>query len=382
MLLSGVAAGVAAHLGLRPGGVRVLFVVLALCGGAGVLLYVWLWAFVPLAGEARSAERAVDRPSDRDAGAIVERAVPVALVLVGVAGVAAAVAVLVGRTPANGHPLVPGIVESVLAGAGAVAWSLVGDRRDPRYNERYARVVRTTAGCVLIGEGVLLLPSQPSPPTAVSALLVLLLGVVVLLLPRAVAWWSGVLAERSAREREAQRAEIAAHLHDSVLQTLAIIQNRAGPQSEIARLARAQERELRDWLFAGTDPFAGDVATELRGIAAALELDHGVRFEVVTVGDVQAIANGPLVAAAREAMLNAARHAGGDVSVYVEATVESVDVFVRDRGPGFDPERVPESRIGIRESIVGRMERAGGRATVRSGPEGTEVHLSADRSAT
>jgi signal transduction histidine kinase len=188
-------------------------------------------------------------------------------------------------------------------------------------------------------------------------------------------------AERAALAREEQRAEIAAHLHDSVLQTLAIIQNRAGPGSEVARIARAQERELRDWLFAGTDPFAADLATELRTIARELELEHAVRIEVVTVGDVGAIESHALSAAVREALANAARHAGGDVTVYAEATSDTVEIFVRDRGRGFDPATVPAGRLGIRESIVGRMARAGGSATVTSGPDGTEVQVRLPRPA-
>src|SRR5690606_19295290 len=160
-----------------------------------------------------------------------------------------------------------------------------------------------------------------------------------------------------------------------VLQTLAIIQNRAGAGSEVARIARAQERELRDWLFAGTDPFAGDLATELRTMAAELELEYAVRIEVVTVGDVAGVESAALAGASREALVNAARHAGGEVTVYAEATPQAVEVFVRDRGAGFEPDAVPDGRLGIRESIVGRMVRAGGTAQVSSGPEGTEVQL-------
>jgi len=202
-----------------------------------------------------------------------------------------------------------------------------------------------------------------------------LLGVAAFVVPVLLARWSARAAERAALAREEQRSEIAAHLHDSVLQTLAIIQNRAGAGSEIARIARAQERELRDWLFAGTDPFAGDLATELKTIARELELVHAVRIEVVTVGEVGAVESHALAAAAREALVNAARHAGGDVTVYAEATPDAVEVFVRDRGSGFDPDAVPDGRLGIRESIVGRMTRAGGTGVVVSGADGTEVQL-------
>jgi signal transduction histidine kinase len=144
----------------------------------------------------------------------------------------------------------------------------------------------------------------------------------------------------------------------------------------VARLARAQERELRDWLFAGSTPSAADLVTELREIAAVIELQYPARLDVVTVGEA-GMSNTALVAAAREAMLNAARHAGGEISVYIESSASAFDVFVRDRGPGVALDSLPADRLGVRESIIGRMHRAGGSATVRpgSGDVGTEVHL-------
>jgi Signal transduction histidine kinase len=187
--------------------------------------------------------------------------------------------------------------------------------------------------------------------------------------------WRELSGERVRRIREEQRAEMAAHLHDSVLQTLALIQNRAGASSEAARLARAQERELRAWLYDGDQPADSDLPTDLRDYAGALELDYPVRIDVVSAGLSTERASGELAAAAREAILNAARHAGGEVSVYIEGSASGVDVYVRDRGAGFDPAGVPDDRLGIRQSIIGRMRRAGGSATVRSTDTGTEVHL-------
>lgn len=212
--------------------------------------------------------------------------------------------------------------------------------------------------------------------------LAVLLAAVGVFGPWAVRLWRELLAERTKRVREEERAEMAAHLHDSVLQTLALIQNRAGASSEVARIARAQERELREWLYAGAGVADSDLATDLKDYAASLELDHPVRFDVVAVGSSTERSSGELAAAAREAMLNAARHAGGDVSVYIEGSTAGVDVFIRDRGPGFDASRVPEHRLGVRESIIGRMRRAGGSATVGrgAGGTGTEVHLHFDAS--
>ena len=213
--------------------------------------------------------------------------------------------------------------------------------------------------------------------TGLLLTLAVLLAAVGVFGPWAVRLWHELSAERTKRVREEERAEMAAHLHDSVLQTLALIQNRAGASSEVARIARAQERELREWLYAGAGATDSDLAGDLKHYAAALELDYPVRFEVVVAGQTSERSSGELAAAAREAMLNAARHAGGEVSVYIEAADDGVDVFVRDRGPGFAPAAVPEDRLGVRESIIGRMRRAGGSATVRpgAGGTGTEVRL-------
>ncbi|QEO08771.1 ATP-binding protein [Protaetiibacter larvae] len=368
VLLGGVSAGVARHLGIPPAGARFAFLGLALVAGVGVLLYLWLWAFVP------REDAGTDAPGGR--------VVPVGAVLL-VASTAFAIIGVVTTWFAF-YPVPPGILESTVLSVGAIAWTLFADRHDPRH-ARSAPVVRAFAATLLIVEGGLVFAgalSRGLPMPAVLGVLLVLIGVAVLFIPRLITLWSELGAERTARAREEQRAEIAAHLHDSVLQTLAIIQNRAGTGTEIARIARAQERELRDWLFAGSDPFADDLATELRTIARELELEHAVRIEVVTVGDVGEVASAALAGAAREALVNAARHAGGEVAVYAEATPESVEVFVRDRGAGFDPDAVPDGRLGIRESIVGRMARAGGSAVVTSGADGTEVQLRLPRRAT
>jgi signal transduction histidine kinase len=365
VVLSGVSVAVAVHLGWKLGVVRIVFAALLLVAGAGALLYAWLWALTPVA-PARDGDRTVTR------------AVPVAIILVAIAVVTAAVAVLVSWSSPIGF--VPGILESAIAAVLAVAWSVGIDRNDPRWRASGA-AVRIAAASVLLVEGTLLLIAQTRPLIAVLAVFLIVIGAAILFIPRIVALWRELVTERSARVREEQRAEIAAHLHDSVLQTLALIQNRAGAQSEVARIARAQERELRDWLFAGTDPFAQDLAAELRTFAAELELEYAVRIEVITAGEVAGIASSTLSGAAREAMLNAARHAGGDVTVFLEATPGAVDVFVRDHGPGFDAAEVPDGRLGVRESIIGRMSRAGGVATVTSDENGTEVQLHLERGA-
>ena len=366
VVLSGVSVAVSRHLGLPIAGVRIGFVVLTLLAGAGALLYLWLWALTPL-----------ERVSPELPG--VTRAVPVAIIFVALSVLTAGLAVWFHVTGFKGS-LIPGVVESAVFATLAVWWTLAMDRADPAWRP-VGRAIRFCAAVVLVVEGALLLLAQWRPAVAVVAVFLIIIGVGILIIPRIVALWTELGGERSARVREEQRAEIAAHLHDSVLQTLALIQNRAGAQSEVARIARAQERELRDWLFAGTDPFAQDLAAELRTFAAELELEYAVRIEVITAGEVAGIASASLSGAAREAMLNAARHAGGEVTVFVEATPGAIDVFVRDHGPGFDAAGVPDGRLGIRESIVGRMARAGGTATVTSDDTGTEVQLHLGRGA-
>ncbi|WP_244250469.1 ATP-binding protein [Rathayibacter festucae] len=366
MVLGGVCAALAEHLGLRPGTVRFLAIVATLLGGGGALLYLWLWALVPL------------RDAGPDSGAQtggVRRSVPVAVLLVGVAG-AAMLSVVVALRGGDDADVTRALAAVAVLSGGAVAWSLGLDRGDPSRSARSSALVRLAACAVLVVAGAAVLTARPSAVNAVLAVGVLLVAAGVLAAPRVVTLWTELMGERAARVREEQRAEIAAHLHDSVLQTLALIQNRAGASSEVARIARAQERELRDWLFERDVPVANDLAAEIRAIAAAIELDWPATLEVVAVG-ASVPGAAPVLAATREAMLNAARHAGGEVSVYVESSATGVDVFVRDRGPGVDLGALPGDRLGIRESIVGRMARAGGSATVRpgAGGSGTEVHL-------
>jgi signal transduction histidine kinase len=190
---------------------------------------------------------------------------------------------------------------------------------------------------------------------------------------------SDLTAERAERVRSQERADVAAHLHDSVLQTLALIQKNATDGPMVARLARAQERDLRSWLYAGESTDERTLASALRGIGADVEDTHGVTVDVVTVGDFPMGEEvRPIVNATREAVTNAAKHAGtGRVDVYAEVIGSHVEVFIRDRGAGFDPDAVAADRLGVRHSIIDRMERHGGTARIRSAPgEGTEVRLS------
>ncbi len=377
--VSGVSAGLARHLGWPLWLVRTAFVALTVVWGAGALLYAWLWVFVPW-DEPRT-DAAAPAASAHD---VPTRRVPVAWLLTGAAiAVALVTMAAIALFGVNGVAWtslpgwVGGVVLATALAVAAGAWATLVDRRDPARGPRHENVVRVVVTVALI----LLLLTQLSAlrQTGVAGFVIALVPIAGILLVYSsilVDRWRELSGERVRRIREEQRAEMAAHLHDSVLQTLALIQNRAGASSEVARLARAQERELRAWLYDGDAPADSDLPTDLRDYAAALELDYPVRIDVVSAGLPAERASGEVAAASREAMLNAARHAGGDVSVYHEGNAHAGDVYVRDRGPGFDLDDIPDDRLGIRQSILGRMRRAGGTATIRRGAGGgTEVHL-------
>ena len=217
-------------------------------------------------------------------------------------------------------------------------------------------------------------------PFAVIVALLALVGLALVVSPWVRSLIEDLAAERGERVRTEERADMAAHLHDSVLQTLALIQKNAGDSATVARLARSQERDLRSWLYAGERADETTVARALRRTAAEIEDSHGVTVDVVNVGDTELTEDlRPIVAAAREALTNAAKHSGVPrIDVYAEIGDEQTEVFVRDRGAGFDTSvAAPAERLGIRNSILDRMARHGGSADIRSTPgEGTEVRLS------
>jgi signal transduction histidine kinase len=256
---------------------------------------------------------------------------------------------------------------------------------------RFADLYNGVFGVLLVIGAALLFLSSNNVLSGVrdAALTAVVVVVAIGLILAPFLWRLGrsLAAERAERIRSQERSELAAHLHDSVLQTLTLMQKRADDPREVAALARRQERELRDWL-AADGPGAGitSFASALRSAAEAIEDDHRVAIEVVTVGDGELDARADAVlGAAREAFTNAAKHAAepGPIRVYAEVKPGSIEVFVRDRGSGFDLAAVPAHRRGVRESIVGRMERAGGRAEVRAIPGGgTEVALRIARTAT
>ena len=252
-----------------------------------------------------------------------------------------------------------------------------------RDRDRLRDLYRGGFGAALIaGAALIVLSRAGALDTFGDSVLTILVAILALALILAPFWWRlgrNLAAERAERIRSQERAELAAHIHDSVLQTLTLVQKRADDPRAVAQLARAQERELRGWLFSGERaPASASLAAALEETAAEVEDAHRVPIEVVIVGDAQVDgAAAALAAAAREAMVNAAKFApgSGGIAVYAELGPARSQVFVRDRGGGFDPAAVPSDRQGVRESIIGRMERSGGTARIRSGPNGTEVEL-------
>jgi signal transduction histidine kinase len=242
------------------------------------------------------------------------------------------------------------------------------------------------AAAVVLGGALFFFWATGVLESAGSAALAAFVVTIALVLISAPLWWSmarRLTAERVARARSQERAEVAAHLHDSVLQTLALVQRRADEPEEVAKLARRQERELRSWLAGEGPARPGErLADALKTVAVEVEEQHGTQVEAVVVGDAPLDQRlEALVAATREALTNAAKFAsdGGPVRLYAEIEARQAKVFVDDRGPGFDTEAVSQDRRGIRESIIGRMERHGGRAKIRTGNgEGTEVELTMD----
>ena len=389
-MVAGVAAGLADALGLDPNVVRCGFVVLAIASGFGVIVYGVAWALMPSApgGVARPDAPRGDAVATVAFGAVVlgglllVRALglwPGDVVVWPLAAALVGLALLAMRTVPSGATVeLPDwqLLRRLPPDAADAVAVLVGTRRGA-----LARIAAGVA-CVVVGLAafVVSVDSWRALRGAFVATVAVVIGVALVVGPGVSRLVHALVAERRERIRADERAEVAAHLHDSVLQTLALVQRRADEPREVVRLARMQERELRGWLLAGDAPAASastSLGAALEELAASIEAEHGVPVEVVRVRDCGIEGTEPLRAAAREAILNAARHSGAAiVSVFLEVEPEQATIFVRDRGRGFDPDAVPVDRGGISQSIVGRMTRAGGRARVRSGSdEGTEVEL-------
>ncbi|WP_110206385.1 ATP-binding protein [Nocardioides daejeonensis] len=397
--LAGVASGLARHLGLPVLWVRLGFIVAAVLGGIGIAFYAGLWMVLPtddtfsdeapgLAGATRAGKRPGPVRRIGDLGPTIA-----------LGSLALGIVLMFESAFGRGALFWP-----VVIGVGGVA--LIWRQADEVQRERWldttqrldpfralvgsggwaswARLI--VGGLMILGALAVFAWTSGSGSIAGEVVVAGLLGVAGLALtagPWVIRLASDLGDERAERVRSQERADMAAHLHDSVLQTLALIQKNAADPVAVARLARSQERDLRSWLFAEQSTEGESLAAALRRVAVEVEDGHHVTVEVVTVGDApldEGLA--PVVQAAREALTNAAKHAGTErVDVYAEVSPARVEVFVKDRGRGFDLADVADDRHGVRGSIIDRMARHGGTAEVRTTPgEGTEVVLGMPRS--
>jgi signal transduction histidine kinase/phage shock protein PspC (stress-responsive transcriptional regulator) len=388
-LIAGVARGLADHLGVNVVLVRIAFVALTFASGAGVIMYGAFWLFVPQAPTlAMSGPRAAAGAVSRQQGGRHGRDVGQLIALASLAVGALLLAQVLGLGPGGTlfWPL-------AIAGLGVV---LLWREADELQRRRWRRAamsdsasgwLRFAAGIALVlagGGAFLAVRGQLQDAGQVLlATLVVLLGVLLISGPYLLRLSRDLSEERLERIRSQERAEVAAHVHDSVLHTLTLIQRNVDDPREVQRLARSQERELRAWLYKPVADPDATLSAALERLAGEVEDAHSVPIEVVAVGDGRLDEHsGAALQAAREAMVNAAKYSEAPaIFVYAEVEPELLTIFVRDRGRGFDPDDLPEDRMGVRQSIIGRMKRNGGSAVLRSAPgEGTEVKLEMPRS--
>ena len=434
--VAGVCLGLARHLGVSVPVIRTVMIALTIAGGIGLILYCWLWAFVPVETEPEpeAARRGLSGPAvessdagspfaagarglgdrlrgegwnlDADPGATEGVRIRRILDMLTRSPEVLAGGLLLGIAAVMVLQLVGIRVDWWLIGPPAIlvvglllAWSQVDAGEGARTTRsRQAALWQFAGGAFLVLVALLVMAGGfiPAGELILSLVLagMLLAGVALVIAPWLIKMYRTMSVERARAAAEAERADIAAHLHDSVLQTLAMIQKQRHDPAAVGQLARGQERQLRDWLYrqqeargqethgrgaqqpgeTGVGEQPQSLREQLMAAAAELEELYTVPVEVVTVGESHREDHEALVAAAREAIVNALKHAG-PASVYAESDAREDAVFIRDRGQGFDVDAIEEDRLGVRESIIGRMWRAGGRARIRSSESGTEVQL-------
>ncbi|MDR1033793.1 MAG: hypothetical protein LBL41_03375 [Bifidobacteriaceae bacterium] len=214
------------------------------------------------------------------------------------------------------------------------------------------------------------------------------------------------LANKSRKISNLQKDDLSRYLHDNVLQTLALIDKVADDSAKVRKLARAQESELREFLYQGGKgrlanenvPFftrirlAAETLAEESGVEVTIATDSdGMRADELVIDE--HIAE-EITAAFTECVKNAIQHGAPPINVYQSAERISLaenaragssnnkkkgirlQVFVRDHGNGFNIDKIPNERFGVKKSIISRMEQLGGEATVRSKRKwGTEIEL-------
>lgn len=375
--VGGVASGLASHFGVSVWWTRVAFALFSAVGGLGLAAYMWLWLSLPTDTEASEGQqesvRATRRPlrlpmpqrgARRDRQMLVGQLVLGGVVFLGLAGFLLVNEALWGM---SWSALV--WVLFVLAGV-IMTWM-----QAPKFAKRrnFEALAFVTVGLALMIAGVMFLLEEtgviPGLRVGLKAGFILIAAMIIALVPLGVQVIEEMTRTRAREAGEAQRADIAAHLHDSVLQTLTLIRARAGDEAAVRALALTQERELRSWLYTGQSEPHRSVAQALKDEAASVEASYGVPVEVVTVGDMEPdLRHLGAVAAAGEAMTNAAKHAAPPITVFQEVFAGQLDISVRDSGKGFDPESIPEDRHGFKGSILGRVERVGGTVDIRFRP--------------
>ncbi len=378
--MGGVCSGLAVHLGAPVLLLRFLIALLSVVG-VGIVVYLWLWVTVPedspeVTGSGTLSPGLVRLSEERAAQVSRNR-----LIATGVAFlVAAAVFVLLNASGTiDWRDL--GAIVSIVVGI-ALVWS---QSRQVR-NWRSIRFIGAVLGGIgLLSLGVVMVASRDNPPIIllrgglIGAALVA--GILFALVPMWLRTTKELSESEAQRVRESERADIAAHLHDSVLQTLTLIRASAEDPARVRAIALTEERELRAWLYTGHAQAADSLEAAVTEAVVGVESRYGVPVSAVVVGDMRP---GPaelaLVAALAEASQNAVRHGAPPVSVYVEVRGRVVEAFVKDHGEGFDPGLIADDRHGVRDSIVGRMRRVGGEASIRSGARGTEISLRVPRS--
>ena len=378
--MGGVCAGLSVHLGIPVLLVRVLLIVFTAMG-VGAFAYLWLWVTVPEDVSEASTSGTLSPGLVRLRE---ERAAQVSRNRMIVTGVALLVAALAGTilnatSKLDWRDMVA--IVSIVAGI-----SLVWSQSREVSNWRSLRFIGAVlGGIILLSLGVVMVASRDNPPVIllrgglIGAALVA--GVLFALVPMWLRTTKDLSQAQAQRVREAERADIAAHLHDSVLPTLTLIRASAEDPARVRAIALTEERELRAWLYTGRAQAADSLDAAVTEAVVGVESRYGVPISVVVVGDMRP---GPgelaLVAALAEASQNAVRHGAPPVSVYVEVRARVVEAFIKDNGEGFDPAAIAADRHGVRDSIVGRMRRAGGEATIRHLARGTEIALSVPRS--
>jgi signal transduction histidine kinase len=374
-MVAGFAAGIAQHLRVPATAIRIAFLALLAAHGLGAVLYAIYWVVLK--------DEDTERAARRDFG----RIIPFAILGIGM------VVVMIMAFGGDGVSLAVGwLVALVVVGAGLI-WHQAEPSRVTRFGKAFTDrrptfVLSLIGGSILVSVGVIGLatvyyPGSKGPSLSVVALsalfaIIAVAGVGVVAAPALWRTATALRAEKEGRIREQERAELAAMIHDQVLHTLALIQRNSADPATVTRLARGQERSLRNWLYKPMGSASELFAAAVEEAAAEVEDTFAIAVETVVVGDREVDEQvRALVAATREALVNAARHAKvATISLYAEVEPDEISVFVRDRGTGFDLSTIDDNRHGVRGSIVGRMRRHGGRAEIRSEPgEGTEVRL-------